>query len=304
MSVLNLFKKVKAQIDPFDNGATYSSPAARPRPQPVPVPAQRGPLPLYSRDQTSQRLMGAPRNDSEQGMRAMGMPIWAPTADPNQQSIGYKPMDDATRSAVNRAAEEFQWTPKFREIVAKAQPQITNQINSDELNNIKAARGTYDSSSVGKSGFRPYNQYINEQQIKIDPKYASPNVITHEGLHAADSKGGYGNRRDFIKAYNQSTTPAIQDYLSKRTEGYKSNQSPQSFSKFSQLNPSMRTELHSYLSEIPMSTGQNLPKGLQDYYRRYLDTSLDQKLNRYKMGRSINDALTGYRYRVPQPGED
>lgn len=292
MSVLNLFKKVKAQIDPFDNGATFSNPAARPRPQPVPAPAQRGPLPLYSRDQTSQRFMGAPRNDSEQGLRGLTLPIWAPTANPVAKPLGYEAPDDRTKQVLDQAATVHRWTPEFRDIVNRAQPRITQQLDSRGLKNGSKAAGTYQSNN---GTGRPYNQYINPQQISLDPKYAVPDVITHEGLHAAYSSSPQ-TRRDFGKAYNTSATPDLKNSLARRTRNYKT-QAGSDFNDYNKLTPSMRTESHSYLSEQPQ-----LPKGLQDYYSRFIDVNgtTNRLVNQYRTQRSIQDSLDLYRFRRPQ----
>mgnify|MGYP000908911022 CR=1 FL=1 len=249
-------------------------------------------LPAFSRDQQSQRTAGKPVNDTQQPFaRALQMPIWKQDANPVAKPLGYRPMDDSTKEYIDQAARSYAWTPEFKDIVARAQPVVTKKLDSSGLVNVPAA-GTY-----SPGNYRPFNQYINNNQISLDPDFATPRVISHEGLHAADFMNENG-RKDFAAAYNNSVTPRLKAYLNARTDSYVQGQDFNGAGRFESLNPSMQTEAHSYLGERA-----NLPRGLSDYYKRYLDINAGRQAGqkRANLIQSVNDSLNGYRYRNGRP---
>lgn len=293
LSLKRFTKGVLDQVNPFDGGKTFANPIARPQPAQAPQqqaakPTMGGGLPLYQDSQVRQRTAPAPVNDSQQtAATVMNMPIWDPKADPQPKPLGYSPMDETTRAAVDTAAKEYKWTPQFRDIVARAQPTITRELDSRGIKGATAA-GTYSAGKV-----IPYNQYVNNQSIRVAPSLETSRVLTHEGLHAADLTD-FKNRKDFAQAYDKYATPGVKKALAERTRMYAEAQNEAAFNRVRSLNPSMRTEVHSYLAEQ-----MNIPEGLNNYYKRYYDVNAvpTRQMEKYRTYRSLSDALNGYQNR-------
>ncbi len=255
---------------------------ASPQPSPAQAPAQ---------PPANQHNVNPVQPNDQAGKvnQSFNLPIWSPTASPVGSPLGFAPPDKQLQPSIDRAKAQFQWTPAFNDLVLKAQPQLSNKLDSRALQNVKAA-GTYQSNNG--SGL-PFNQYINPQTISVNPKYQNPLVLTHEGLHAA-----YANspttRKDFANAYNNSITPEVANYLSNRTKVYAAANGHADFSNLSKVAPSLQNEAHSYLSEYPAATGNALPPGLANYYSRYLNTNAPQQT--YQVFDSLQSLLHPQNY--------
>lgn len=208
---------------------------------------------------------------------------------PGTTPLGNYRVQDAqtapTQQSVQRASNVFQWTPGFQDIVNKANPVVVGDIPSAMESALKSGgRAAAVYSPVLRGGAVPYSQYTNPQGIAIDKQYRDhAATITHEGLHAA-YQNDVKTRVDFKKAYNQSNTPILRQYLAERLRGYKGAPTkPDDFKDINKLPFNMQTELHSYVAEAPQQYLQappgakrlgapvgNLPRQLDGYFSRYI----------------------------------
>lgn len=186
-----------------------------------------------------------------------------------------------TQQVVDKAANRFSWTPEFKTIAKLEQPNLSTP-DSSGLKSATAAADYW-------PGIR--TNYVNNQKVDIGPGYgSSPAALTHETLHAAwFTKPDVPKK--FAAAYKASVNPDIKDYLDNRLQGYKAYKGKQSLDNYDKLPNSIKTEIHSYLSELPLFTTNSLPKPLDKYYSRFININDAVKKTR-EMGQVKDTAQT------------
>lgn len=289
LSLRNLTRGIAADLNFRDNGKSHGNMQGRPRPQAL--PPQKVQLPIGGFGNAPQQF---PINHSPAEL------IQRPAIAFGQQNQ----MDEKTKLAVDHAGAEFQWTPQFRDVVESANPTITDKLDSSGLTNKVKAAGTYSNFGQPLIPGVPALGYKSQQKLSLAPEYADPFVATHEGLHALFNDKPEV-QAEFAKAYNQSVKqdPGIAQYLANRTKDYATNLpgAGQDFSDFYKLNPSMQTEIHSYLSEVPTYTNKQLPAPLAKYYARFINPNVR---NTNKTVHSIREAIGDVKPRWMSPQED
>lgn len=274
----NAAKGVERQINPFDGGATFNKPTPVQSFNNIIRPAQ----PIVANQRQSQNLGAAMTRNSPMfnGNRAPGSFIGAtplsvessnptmtlnPNSTPKSQAI-FAPMNSQTQQVVDKASKIYGFTPQFKALLNVAQPQVQGSTSLNGGSSLKSgakAAGLYFTGHTG--------DYTNSQALQLAKGYGSqPNVVAHEGLHAVYNDVP-GTDQAFQKAYQQGVTPEITNYLNRRLANYAGYKGQQSLSDIRKVSPSIRTEVHSYLSEYPDAAETPLPSALNNYYSRYLN---------------------------------
>lgn len=255
-------------------------------------------LPYQTRKQDIQQPF--PNDAFGRLIQGRRLPIWKQNLNPTPEPAVSEAMPADVRNLANLANTKFQATPAFKILMERAQPTYTKQLNSRGLRTGQAA-GTYHYGRIGALPAPPYSPAVNNQQIALNPKSTrnsafGPMALTHEALHSAFQTHPELHQQ-FADAYNQS---AKQDsnmakYLQRRTGDYAMNNNTQNFSDFNSLNPSMQTEVHSYLSEYPTYSGRQLARPLANYYRRWINPNQVRDVGQVKNSiyRAINPSRQG-----------
>jgi hypothetical protein len=259
------------QVNPWDKGKSWGNPTGAPQPA------------------------GLRRNlQNHPSMQAMELPVWKPGANPTPAAKGYSMPSQEVQTIIDKGNSMFQYTPAFKELLYRAQPTIETPEYGGLTNGV--AGGTY---SYGDKTMMPFNEYMNQESIKLSPKFADANVLTHEGLHSAFQTNPQ-TRKQFAQAYNEAVRqdPRLAEYANRRTGNYATKQGLGEFSDFNRLNRSMQTEAHSYLSEYPLYGGGFLPKPLENYYSQFFNVNAAPNRRREQNGvlRELHSLLgNGYR---------
>jgi hypothetical protein len=196
------------------------------------------------------------------------------------------PFDSESRgnNLINRTDTRYGLTPSFKSAIGDTNPYVDG--------NLRDAEGLQESKAAGL--YFPKADYSNNNSrmwATDKNRGDAPRVMLHEGLHASFDSKDDNQRQQFLKLL-QSSLPADEQvnyedgstgargprsWLAGRTEAYKSKQDLGDFLK---LNPSMATEIHSYVPEYYEVTGQSMPQQLSNYYSQYYDTNRPQQSSR------------------------
>lgn len=293
LSLRRIKKGLFDQINPFDGGKTFANPNPPAKPQ---APAQELPPNLQPRNNAiyPESFYGAGGIRPEKLNNPLAID---PDSTPKSRAI-FAPADDTTNRVLDEAKNIYEFTPEFSGILKAAQPQALAERGIDTnggLKNNTLAAGVYWN---GKA-----KSYSNNQRIELAKGYgSSPQVVAHEGLHAAFDTVPEA-KKAFSDVYSRTTNPTIQDYLDRRLGSYPEYHGKQTLSNFSRLDPSIQTEVHSFLGEMPdYGRGERqyqLPPALASYYSRYVNANSAGKkqVQQRQVQRSIMDALDGYQQR-------
>lgn len=200
-------------------------------------------------------------------------------------------------SLVNSANSQYGFTPQFMQTVRRTSPQLVSgsldakgglsggaqagglyqpQSSLNNAINITSSYGstpTVPKAPLDMSSFsrmpKPPPPPPPQRQV---PASSLKETMLHEGLHAAWQTQPQ-TRQQFQKAYSQSLTPDLKDYLAYRLQNYKVFQNnPNLLDNISKAPRSVQTEVHSYIPEYYDMTAQQMPPALQKHYSQFYNT--------------------------------
>jgi hypothetical protein len=281
---MGIFDRLKAQINPFDNGATWSNPK----------PVQRQASPPVNRPPSRNIPINVGMSDPVQQSTNIGnINQGALSNNPIYQDMG--PQLRRGSRVLDTASNYYNATPEFKNIVSLTKPSVVGQSESVEgLNGAKAAGIYYPSNNRRKNG-----------RIWVNDTNDNEDTMFHEGLHASWDKMSPLERASYLRTAQRSlpanrTRPApvplkpgeagIRAYLMSRTDSYKGRQG--NTKDITSMNPSIQNEIHSFIPEYYEMSKEDMPQELQNYYSRYY------KPGSYKKTKNIvRDISAGSRMR-------
>lgn len=252
---------VSRQVNPFDNGATWSSP----RPQVTPPrPRNRPPSRAIPLNATFTEPVQQSGNFMHINQRV---------ANPN---IPLQPtINDGLRRGnrlLGTTAQVYRATPAFEDIIRKTKPlNVGGARNSYGLSKGAQAAGTYNPRNERRDG-----------RIWVADRPNKEPVLHHEGLHAVWDNLSPKEQSEYIGLLERVTPPntlrpaqipfkpraqGLRAYLDSRTSSYKGKTG--SAENFLSLNPDIQNEVHSYVPEYYENFGGQMPAELAAYYSRY-----------------------------------
>jgi hypothetical protein len=175
-------------------------------------------------------------------------------------------------------------------------PALERQIHKTGLKVGRPDSSGLINGAVAAGTYMPAPDTPNTPLINVDHKSTrGGSVILHEGLHSAWQN--LANRRQFGQIYNQTVgkDPQLQSYLARRLGDYPAfANGNRNTADINQLDPSVRNEFHSYLSEvIPyIATNPKLSKKyapLIKYYSQFFEPA--KKANDNRIAAHVADTL-------------
>lgn len=277
--MFGILKKIQAQVNPFDGGATFKNPA----------PAR---VKVQAPSRVSRNIpINVGLSDPVQQSGNVGNINQRPANPDNEGVLGLDLGPDLRRGARLAAstAQQFGSTPEFRNIIERTRPMASSEARTVGGLTGGKAGGLYFPKQQGPKG-----QTVGGR-IWAQDSHNGPQILQHEGLHAkwdntpAQEQQAYlemlqkvlpANTSRYVGAPWKPIESGPRVYLDRRTANYKGRTG--STQDVRTMNPDIQNELHSYIPEYyEDNPREQMPAELAQYYSRYFQPGAYGKGQRF-----------------------